>query len=86
MCMVLHVPELHVPAVRPPGRAWLKSGIAPALKPPHEAGGRGGESTARNDVSLRASGMGTLHSFIFVINCLSYKCLFFERHVVCYME
>ena len=63
-----------------------KSGIAPALKPPHEAGGRGGESTARNDVSLRASGMGTLHSFIFVINCLSYKCLFFERHVVCYME
>ncbi|EFD5402137.1 hypothetical protein FUW83_13290 [Escherichia coli] len=59
---------------------------APALKPPHEAGGRGGESTARNDVSLRASGMGTLHSFIFVINCLSYKCLFFERHVVCYME
>lgn len=45
--MVLHVPELHVPAVRPPGRAWLKSGIAPALKPPHEAGGRGGESTAR---------------------------------------
>ncbi|EYE16775.1 hypothetical protein AC25_4727 [Escherichia coli 1-110-08_S3_C2] len=45
--MVLHVPELHVPAVRPPERAWLKSGIAPALKTPHEAGGRGGESTAR---------------------------------------
>ncbi|EEW2182146.1 hypothetical protein FQH17_03210 [Escherichia coli] len=59
---------------------------ATALKPTHEVGGRGGESTARNDVSLRASGMGTLHSFIFVINCLSYKCLFFERHVVCYME
>ncbi|EEW0032903.1 hypothetical protein EGT26_16650 [Escherichia coli] len=45
--MVLHVPELHVLAVRPPGLAWLKSGIATALKPPHEAGGRGGESTAR---------------------------------------
>lgn len=48
MCMVLHVPELHVLAVRPPRLAWLKSGIATALKPPHEAGGRGGESTARS--------------------------------------
>ncbi|EEW0749138.1 hypothetical protein EER51_13310 [Escherichia coli] len=47
MCMVLHVPELHVLAVRPPRLAWLKSGIATALKPSHEAGGRGGESTAR---------------------------------------